>query len=102
MIKIGFQKTNTFLLKDTILNILQNTNVPKAAGLDNLSCCFLKDGAKVLAKHITDLWNLWITAGKLPDTCKIAKLEPIYKMGSLTEACNYRSISLLPLKSKVI
>ena len=88
--------------ENTILNILLNTNVPKAAGLDNLSCCFLKDGPKDLVKPITDLWNLSITSGKLSDSCKIAKLKPVYKKGSLTEACNCRSVSLLPLKSKVI
>ena len=41
-------------------------------------------------------------SGKFPDSCKLAKLKPIYKKGSLTEASNYRPISLLPLISKVI
>ena len=86
--------------ENTILTILKNTNICKAAGLD--SGCFLKDGAEVLAKPITDLCNLSITSGKFPDSCKIAKLKPIYKKGSLTEASNYRPISLLPLISKVI
>ena len=36
-----------------------------------------------------------------PDSCKIAKPKQIYKKGSLTEAFNYRPISLLPLTSKV-
>ena len=74
----------------------------KAGGLDNLSGRFLKNGGEVLAKPITDLCNLSITSGKFPDSCKIAKLKPIYKKGSLTEASNYRPISLLPLISKVI
>ena len=38
--------------ENTILTILKNTQVSKAAGLDNLSSRFLKDGAKVLAKPI--------------------------------------------------
>ena len=88
--------------ENTILTILKNTNVSKPAGLDSLSDRFLKDGAEVLAKPITDLCNLSITSGKFPDSCKIAKLKPIYKKGSLTEASNYRPISLLPLISKVI
>ena len=88
--------------ENTVLTISKNTKVSKAAGLDNLSGRFLKDGAKVFAKPITDLCNLSITSGKFPDSCKIAKLKPIYKKSSLTEASNYRSISLLPLISKVI
>ena len=83
--------------KNTILTIFKNTEVYKAAGLDNLSGRFLKDGAKVLAKPLTDLFNLSITSGKLPDSCKLAKLKARYKKGSLTEASNYRPISLLPL-----
>ena len=88
--------------EDTILTILKNTNESKTAGLDNLSGRFLKDGAKVLAKPITDLYNLSITSGKFSDSCKLSKSKPIYKKGSLTEALNYRPISLLPLISKVI
>ena len=101
----GIIQTDSFNLatvsKNTILNILKNINVTKTAGLDNLSGRFLKDGTEVLDKPITDLCNLSITSGKFPDSCKIAKLKPIYKKGSLTEAFNYRPISLLPLISKV-
>ena len=70
--------------------------------MDNLSGRFLKDGAKVLAKPITALRNLSITSRKFSDSCRIAKLKPIYEKGSLTEASNYSPISLLPLISKVI
>ena len=83
------------------ITILKNTKISKAAGLENLSGNFLKEGAKVLAKPITDLYNLSIISGKFPDSCKLAMLKSIYKKGSLTEASNYRSISLLPLISKV-
>ena len=88
--------------ENTILNIFSNANVSKAASLDNLSGRFLNDVVKVLAKPITNLCNLSITSGKFPDSFKIANVKPIYKKGSLPEAFNYRSISLLPLISKVI
>ena len=88
--------------ENTILTILKTTKVSKAAGLDNLSDRFSEGDAKVLAKPITDICNLSITSGKFPDSCKLAKLKPIYKKGSVTEASNYRPISLLPLISKVI
>ena len=102
----GISQTDSFNLstvsENIIRNILKNTNVSKAFGLDNLSDRYLKDGAEVLAKPITDLRNLSITSRKFPDSCKIGKLKPVYKKGSLTEASNYRSISLLPLISVVI
>ena len=56
----------------------------------------------VLAKPISDLYNLSINSEKFPDLCKVATLKPLYLKGSLTQPCNYRPISLLPLISKVI
>ena len=92
----------TFVSKNSILTILKATQVSKGAGLDNLSRCFLKDGAKCLAKLISDLCNLSINSEKFPDLCKVAKLKPLYKKDSLTQSCNYIPISLLLLISKVI
>ena len=86
--------------ENSILTILKATQVSKVAGIDNLSGRFLQDGAKVLSKLISDLCNLSIK--KFPDPCKVAKLKPLYKKGTVTEPCNYRPISLLPLISKVI
>ena len=91
-----------YVSKNSILTILKATEVVKVAGIDDLSGRFLKDGAKVLSKPISDLCNLSITSEKFPDPCKVAKLKPLYKKGSLTEPCNYRPISLLPLIFKVI
>ena len=64
--------------ENTILTILKNTKVSKAAGLDNLSGRFLKDSANILAKPITDLCNLSVASGKFPDSCKLAKLKNQY------------------------
>ena len=62
---------------------------------------FLKDGAQILAKPISELYNLSMTLGGFPDAFKIAKVEPLFKKGSKTDPSNYRPISLLPLSSKV-
>ena len=88
--------------ENSIRTILKGNQVSKAAGIDNLSGRFLKDGGKVLSKPIADLYNLSITSKKFPDICKVARFKPLYKKGSLTEPCNYRTISLLPLISKII
>ena len=87
------------LFPKTILTILKSTPVSKTAGLDSLPGHFVKDRAKFLVKPVSHLCNLSINSEKFPDSCKVAKL---YKKGSLTQPCNYRPISLLPLISKVI
>ena len=77
--------------------ILKNVNeVTKAAGIDQISGKFLKDGARILAKPISELCNLSMTLGSFPDAFKIAKVKPLFKKGSKTDPSNYRPISLLP------
>ena len=90
----GSQFNLASVSKNWILTILKSTQVSKAAGLDHLSGHFLRDGAKFLAKPIN--------SEKFPDLCKVVKLKPLYKKGSLTQPFNYRPIFLLTLISKVI
>ena len=51
----------------------------KAAGLDNLSGKFLKDGATILAKPLSQICNLSIKYATFPNDCKIAKLKPLFE-----------------------
>ena len=73
-------KDLTFQLSETspekILSILKGLNPSKAAGIDNLSGKFLKDGAHVLARPISQLCNLSIKLNSFPRSCKIAKVKP--------------------------
>ena len=88
--------------EDFVLKLLKDINIDKAAGIDNLSGKFLKDGANILAKPISKICNLSIKYSVFPTDCQVAKLKPLYKKGSTTLPRNYRPISLLPLKSKII
>ena len=88
--------------EETVLKLLQDLDENKAAGLDNLSGKFLKDGATVLAKPISQICNLSIKYSIFPSDCKIAKLKPLFKKGLKTDLQNYRPTSLLPLVSKII
>ena len=38
----------------------------------------------------------------VPESCKVAKLKPLFKKGSKLVPNNFRAISLLPLISKVL
>ena len=88
-------------MEKNVLSLMEKINPNKSVGIDNLGGRFLRDGAKVLAKSITELFNLSIEKSIFLDACKIAKLKPLYKKGSKIEPKNYRPISLLPLVSKI-
>ena len=98
--------TNDFHFKtineNCIYEALKAINTFKAAGIDNLSGKFLKDGAKILSLLISQIWNLSIKSTVFPTKCKIAKLKPLFKKGNLTDSKNFRPIFLLLLVSKKI
>ena len=87
--------------EETVLKHLQDLDENKAQGLDNQSRKFLKDGATVLAKPISQICNLSIKYSIFPPDCKKANLKPQFKKGSKTDPKNYHPISLLPLVSKL-
>ena len=95
--KLNFQTVQP----NTISNLLKSCNVNKAAGIDNVSGRFLKDGADVLGIPITQICNLSIKLSHFPKDCKVAKLKPLYKKGTKTDHQNFRPISLLPIASKI-
>ena len=88
--------TTKFQLKptaeDVVLKLLKNIDMSKAAGVDNLPRRFVKDGAVILAKPVTEICNLSMKSKIFPDPCKLAKLKPIFKKGSRMDPSNYRPI----------
>ena len=83
-----------------VLQLLKNMNIDKSAGIDNLSGKFLKDGANIIAKRISERCNLSIKYSLFPTDYQIDKLKPLFKKGSAALPKNYRQILLLPLISK--
>ena len=81
---------------------MKGLNSSKAAGIDNLSGKFLKDGSDILARLISQLCILSIKLSSFPRSCNIAKVKPLFKKGSKTDSQNYLPISLLPILSKII
>ena len=50
-----------------MFNILKNVEVTKAAGIDQISGKFLKDGARILVKPISELRSLSMALGSFTD-----------------------------------
>ena len=67
----------SFDLEIDIEKIFRSTNVCKAAGIDDLSGCFLKDDSRVSSKPISEMYNISIKLGYFPDSCK----KFLYKKG---------------------
>ena len=67
--------------KGTVSKLLQSFDENKAVRLDNLSGKFLKCGATVLAKPISQICNLSMKYSIFPSDCKIAKLKHLFKKG---------------------
>ena len=97
---IDDNKSLTYDIK--VFKIMENIEISKAPGIDKLPGSFLKDGAKILSKPISEICNLSIFRGIFPNAYKVAKLKPIFKKGKKVDPSNYRPISLLPLISKII
>ena len=72
--KLNFQTVQHNLLN---CNLLKSCNDNKAAGIDNVSGRFLKDGADVLGIPITQICNLSIKLSHFLKDCKVAKVKPL-------------------------
>lgn len=75
---------------------------PNAPGYDDIPPKILKYNAKCLAKPLSHIINLSFRRGIFPDKLKIAKVTPIHKSGCKDNLSNYRPISVLPARSKII
>ena len=73
-----------------------------AAGVSNIDSCILVACIDELKIPITDLFNLCLTTGEIPNEWKVAYVTPIYKgSGSMADLNNYRPISILPPIAKI-
>ena len=70
---------------------MQNIDISKAADIESLSGKFLKHGAEILVKPITEIYNLSITSITFLNTCKVAWLMPIFKKVKKTTPSNFKN-----------
>ena len=85
-----------------ITKIIEKFNPNKSAGDDNIGNFIIKRVAKEIVKPLTQIFNLSISTGSVPEKLKIAKVIPIYKKQDAEIFSNYRPVSLLPCFSKIL
>ena len=88
--------------EEEVLALLHNLEVKKASGMDGISAHMLKATAHSITPGITQLFNISIKLGRIPDLWKDARVTPIPKGGDPTDLKNYRPISLLSILSKLL
>ena len=82
--------------------LLRNVNIGKACGPDNIPNFILKTCASELAPAITEIFQLSLDTGTLPEDWRNANISPVFKKGNRHIASNYRPISLTCVCCKLL
>ena len=80
---------------------MQNLNIAKATGPDDIPARVIKVAAKQLAPSFTSVVNNCITQGIFPFDMKKADITPVYKKLDLLMKDNYRPVSVLCTLAKL-
>ena len=74
----------------------------KAPGPDKIPTMLIKDAADLICKPLKMVFNSSLRKGIFPDVWKLARVTPIFKSGSKSEANNYRPISVMSVFSRIL
>ena len=85
-----------------VRNKLLKLNIMKAPGPDNIPSKILKTFAYILAEPITDIFNVSLSSGVVPEIWKQANISSIPKESPPKILCDFRPISLTSTLSKVL
>jgi len=77
-----------------IASLLQNLDVHKVSGPDEISTRFLKETAEVIAHVLKLIFERSLGTSYVPYDWKVANVVPTYKKGERSALRNYRPISL--------
>lgn len=98
----GAQFSLSQITVDFVYKQLKALNSKKSSGLHDIPVRLVEDGAEALARPLTLLMNRTINEGSLPADWKHAIVTPVHKAGSKSDPSNFRTISVLPIFSKIL
>ena len=102
LLNVSIDTLTTLVIEEfEVFNILNNLDVSKACGFDNISNKLLKLCAATIFKPFTRLINTSLSLGQYPICWKMANVIPLFKKNNRQLRNNYRPISLLVSLSKI-
>ena len=90
------------IVADEVVKIIGKLNQSKSPGHDGIGNLIVKKVASVISKPLTDIFNLSLSTGMVPEQLKLAKVIPIFKKEDPEIFSNYRPVSVLPCFSKIL
>ena len=96
------EKFNIDFNPNTIKSFLQNIDINKAQGPDNLNGAIFKNCSDTLCLPLSIIFKLIYNTGLIPSQWKTANVVPVHKKDDSNNICNYRPISLTCICSKIM
>ena len=85
-----------------VFNLINSLSLQKSVGHDNIPPYFLKAVSSIIAPALCYFFDNAFLFGIFPQSCRIAKVVPLFKSGSSENLSNYRPISILTCFSKIL
>ena len=102
LLSVSMDTLSTIVIDELeVFDILNNLDVSKACGFDNISNKILKLCAATIFKPFTRLINTSLSLGQYPTCWKMGNVIPLFKKNNRQCRSNYRPISLLVSLSKI-
>ena len=93
--------TDFLCTEEEVYSLLSTLDTTKANGHDHISARMLKETALSITPAVTELFNISIRLGELPDEWKISHVSPIPKSDNHSDPGSYHPISLLSILSEL-
>ena len=98
--------THSFFLKETtpaeVQKLLNNLNTRKASDIYGISPNLVKLSSECIKKCLSQIFTASFDEGIVPNKFKSAVIYPIHKGETKMLCSNYRSMSILPIFSKIL
>ena len=93
-------QANLFYYQTEVAKVLNDIDLAKAPGPDNIGGRLLKETAPEISVSLCRLFNLSLSRGEFPDQGKLANVCPVFKKDDPAQAKKYCQISSLSISSK--